>query len=190
MKMNIIPNKDVLQYSYLDGDVSAINITDKNGVNYRRAYLSYTPSHQLRQLDWVIKVADGGFVPEQTLLLSYNADGNLNELTTHYHAVGSQTDDLFTDKFDDYDDKVNVDAFSLLHSDQMHHLYLLPGIKIQLNNPRHNVRTGDGVNYDVNYTYTYDGKGRPVVKTGDLLWLSGSDSGKHFQVQTTYSYYD
>ncbi|HEY8969577.1 MAG TPA: hypothetical protein VIM64_10800 [Puia sp.] len=190
MKMNILPNKDILQYSYLNDDVVTINITDKNGINYRRAYLTYTPSHQLKQLDWVLKIADGGFVPEQTLLLSYYSDGNLKELTTHYHAVGSQTEALFTDRFENYDDKINVDAFTLLHSDQNHHLYLLPGIKIQLNNARRNIRTGDGVNYDVSYTYTYDTKGRPAFRSGDLLWLSGSDSGKHFQVSTTFSYYD
>jgi len=190
MKMNILPNKDILQYGYLNDDVVTINITDKNGVNYRRAYLSYTPTHQLKQLDWVIKVADGGFVPEQTLLFSYYPDGNLKDLTTHYHAVGPQTEDIFTDRFENYDDKVNVDAFTLLHPDQMHHLFLLPGIKIQLNNARRNIRTGDGVNYDVTYTYTYDSKGRPVFRSGDLLWQSGPDNGKHFQVSTTFSYYD
>lgn len=110
MKMNILPNKDILQYSYLNDDVATIDITDKNGVNYRRAHLSYTPSHQLKQLDWEIKVTDAGFVPEQTLKLSYNPDGNLRELITNYHAVGSQTEALFTDEFENYDDKVNVDA--------------------------------------------------------------------------------
>ena len=190
MKMNTLPNKDILQYSYLNDDVVTINITDKNGVNYRRAHLTYTPTHQLQQLDWELKIADGGFVPEQSLKLVYYSDGNLQDLTTHYFAVGSQTEDIFTDWFENYDDKVNVDAFALLHSDQNHHLYLLPGIKIQLNNPRRNIRTGDGVNYDVNYTYTYDSKGRPVLRSGDLLWQSGSDSGKHFQVSTTFSYYD
>jgi len=190
MKMNTLPNKDILEYSYLNDDVVTINITNKNGVNYRRAHLSYTASHQLKQLDWELKVSDGSFAPEQTLKLSYNPDGNLKELITHYHALGAQTDDQFTDEFEDYDDKVNVDAFSLLHSDQNHHLYLLPGIKIQLNNPRRNIRTGAGVNYDVSYTYTYDNKGRPTFRSGDLLWLSGDDSGKHFQVSTTFSYYD
>lgn len=190
MKMNTLLNKDILEYSYLNDDVVTINITNKDGVNYRRAHLGYTASHQLKQLDWELKVSDGSFAPEQTLKLSYNPDGNLKELITHYHAVGSQTDDQFTDEFEDYDDKINVDAFSLLHSDQNHHLYLLPGIKIQLNNPRRNIRTGDGVNYDVTYTYTYDSKGRPTLRSGDLLWQSGDDKGKHFQVSTTFSYYD
>ena len=184
------PNRDSLKYTYLDGDVVAINIVDNHGFNYRRATLSYTSSHQLQRLDWEIKVADADFTPEQTLKLSYFTDGNLKELVTHYYTVGPQTEAEFTDSFDDYDDKVNVDAFSLLHPDQFHHLFLLPGVKIQLNNPHRNVRTGDGVNYKVNYNYNYDAAGRPLSRIGDLVWTAGKDSGQHFQVQTTFSYYD
>jgi hypothetical protein len=184
-------NMDVLQYYYFNGDVVTIDITNRNGLNYRRAHLTYNPSHQLLRIDWELKLADASdFTPEQTLLFSYYPDGNLEELVTHYRAVGPQTDVQFTDRFENYDKGTNVDAFSLLQPDQNHHLYLLPGIKIQLNNPRRNIRTGDGVNYDVSYTYIYDAASRPLVRNGDLLWLSGDDRGKHFQVQTTFSYYD
>lgn len=189
MENTTLGNKDILKYEYTNGDVAVIRIINKNGVNYRRAFFGYTASHQLQTVDWEVKDGNIGFAQEQTLQLTYYPDGNLKELVTHYYAVGPQTAAIYTDRFENYDDKVNVDAFSLLHPDQNHHLYLLPGIKIQLNNPRRNVRSGDGVNYEVDYTYNYDTAGRPLIKTGDLLWKSGADSGKHFTVQTTFSYY-
>jgi hypothetical protein len=189
MICNTPANKDTLKYEYANGDVSVIRIVNKAGITYRRAFLSYTPTHQLQTLDWEIKDGNIGFAQEQTLQLSYYPDGNLKALVTHYYTVGSQTEAIYTDKFEDYDGKVNVDAFSLLHSDH-HHLFLLPGVKIQLNNPRRGIRTGDGINYDVDYTYTYDPAGRPLVRNGDLVWRSGADSGKHFGMQTMFSYYD
>jgi len=182
-------NKDVLDYTYDNGDVSIITITDRNGVKYRRAFLDYTPTHQLKSIEWELK-ADAGFSPETTLELSYLPDGNLRDIVTHYFALGNQTAATFTTTYSDYDDKKNVDAFSLLHPDQFHHLFLLPGVKIQLNNPRKEVRTGDGVHYQVDYTYTYDAANRPVIQNGDFQWTSGSDNGKHTQLHSDYSYYD
>lgn len=190
MEDKTLPNHDILQYEYAGDELVSIKIINKNGVNYRRAFFSYTPSHQLQTLDWEVKDGNVGFAQEQTMQFSYYPDGNLKELANHRYAVGSQIESRYTDRFENYDNKVNVDAFSLLHQDQNHHLYLVPGIKIQLNNPRRNVRTGDGVTYEIDYSYTYDASGRPLARTGDLLWTSGDDSGKHFQVQTTFSYYD
>jgi hypothetical protein len=125
-----------------------------------------------------------------TYQLPYNPDGNLKQLALHNYTVGSQTASTITDNFDDYDDKVNVDAFSLLHPDMNHHLYLLPEVTLQLKNPHRVVRTGDGVNYEIDYTYTYDAKSRPVVRSGDVHWTSGPDAGKHFNAQSSFSYYD
>ena len=184
------PNGDTLRYGYLGSDIVNIQIIDKQGVTYRRAFLGYNTSHQLQTIDWEVKDGNVGFAQEQTLQFSYYPDSNLKELVNHLYTVGPQTAATFTDRFENYDNKLNVDAFSLLHRDQNHHLFLVPGIKIQLNNPRRNVRTGDGVNYEVDYIYSYDAAGRPLVKTGDVLWRSGADSGKHFETRATFSYYD
>jgi len=59
-----------------------------------------------------------------------------------------------------------------------------------VNNARRNVRTGDGLNYETDYTYTYDAKGRPLVKTGDLKLTNGASRGQHVELLTTFSYYD
>lgn len=190
MESKSISNKDTLKYGYDNGNVAFIRIINKDGINYRRAFLTYTATHHLQTIDWELKDGNAGFVPEQTMQFSYYPDGNLKELVNHHYAVGSQIESLYTDRFENYDNKVNVDAFSLLHQDQHHHLFLIPGVKIQLNNPRRNVRTGDGVTYEIDYSYTYDASGRPLVRTGDVLWTSGEDNGKHYQTQTTFSYYD
>ncbi|HMH23260.1 MAG TPA: hypothetical protein VK563_15855 [Puia sp.] len=182
-------NRDRLQYGYANGELSAIQIINENGTLYRQCILTYAASHQLQRLEW--EVRDGnGFAPDQTMQFSYYPDGNLKELVNQFHPVGPQTASTSTDRFENYDDKVNADGFSLLQVDQNHHLILLPASGLQRNNPRRNIRTGDGINYQVNYTYTYDAAGRPLVKTGDLLLTNGSDNGKHIETHTDFSYYD
>jgi hypothetical protein len=39
------------------------------------------------------------------------------------------------DLFEQYDNKVNVDGFSLIHDDFFDHLVLLPGVQLQKGNP-------------------------------------------------------
>ncbi len=180
----------LLEYVYNNnGDPLAVRVKDRNGVTTRHCVFSFSTSHQLQEIDWDVREGDVGYALEQTMTFSYYPDGNVMEITTHNYAVGSQTEATYTDRFDNYDDHVNVDGFSLLHTNS-HELVLLPGIKIQVNNPGRNIHTGDGINYEVNYTYTYDAKGRPIVKTGDLVFTNGTDAGQHFEIQSTFSYYD
>ena len=70
------------------------------------------------------------------------------------------------------------------------HLVLLPRIRLQKNNPAKHRRTGDGVNFVVDYTYSYDVKNRPLTKRGNLQILTGTDAGKFFQTNSAFSYYD
>jgi len=182
-------NKVRLEYEYMNGDPFVVRVKDKNGVTFRHCILSFSPSHQLIQMDWAIAEGTVGFLLEQTLTFSYYADGNVRQITTHNYAVGAQTEATFTDTFENYDDHLNPDGFSLLHTNN-HELILMPGLKFQVNNARRVVRTGNSVNYEIDYTYTLDAKGRPVVKTGDLTFNSGPDTGKHFETRSTFSYYD
>lgn len=187
---NADPNNRVsLEYVYINGDLVGVKINDRNGVTIRHCILSFSASHQLQQVDWDVRENDVGFALEQTITFSYYADGNLMDMVTHDYPMGSIPEATYTDRFENYDDHVNVDGFSLLHKSP-HELILLPGIKLQLNNPRRNIHTGDGINYETEYTYTYDTKGRPVIKTGDLKFTNGTNSGEHFESQSTFSYYD
>jgi hypothetical protein len=184
------PNLDILEYEYTNGRLSTINIKNVNGVSYRRVVLTVNTSQQLQKLEWDVLQNNGRFVHDWFQQFSYYADGNLKEVTEHFYPVNNQLEYTTTRKFEQYDDKVNSDAFSLLNPYQNQHLILLPAFTLQKNNPRRLIHTGDGVNYEVDYSYTYDAANRPLVKTGQVMFTSGSDIGKQIETQSTYSYDD
>jgi hypothetical protein len=183
-------NSDRLVYVYDDlGRVTLIKYTDANGIVFTTLSFRYT-GQQLTQLERDRRVT-GGFVIDKTMSFTYYADGNLLELTEHRPAVeGFQPEATTVDRFEGYDDNINVDAFSLIHDDFFDHLVLLPAVLLQKGNPAHVIHTGDGDNYTVEYTYTYDGQKRPLMRIGDLAFLTGQDAGQHFQLSATFSYYE
>lgn len=189
MQNNIIVNHDRLVYSYDGADrVSDVEYRDANGVAFVRVHFSYD-GPTLVTTERQRKIG-AEFVTDKTMSLSYDADGNLLELTEHHPAIaGTQDEVTVTDRFEQYDKGINVDGFSLLHSEFFDHLVLLPEVQLQKGNPRKVTRTGDGLNYQVDYTYIYDGNGRPVTKAGDLTELNGPDAGTHVQLSTTFTYY-
>ena len=181
-------NKDRLEYEYSNGYPVVIRVTDKNGVFYRKCSLTFQPSHQLQKLTWEVNMGTG-FTLEQTLEFSYYPDSNLKEIAFHDYPVGPQTELIYTNRFENYDNKVNADGFSLLHT-HLHHPIFLPAIKLQLNNPGKDIRTGTKtLSYEANYTYTYDSAGRPLVKSGPIKWTAPQGGSGEFQSVTTFSYY-
>jgi len=153
-----------------------------------RVLLSYD-GEKLTRLDRQRSLT-AGFTTEKTVSLSYYADGNLLERTEHWPFIAGRQEDITTvDRFEQYDNGINVDAFDLLHSEFFDHLILLPEVQLQQGNPAHITHTGDGINYTVDYTYTYDGQGRPLNKSGILVYLNGSDAGRRFQVESLFTYY-
>jgi len=123
------------------------------------------------------------------MTFSYYPDGNLKELAYHYLPLVTQTEATYTDRFEQYDNNINADGFGLLHNEFFDHLILLPGVELQKNNPAKETRIGDGVNYSVDYRYSYNDKNAPLTKIGDLIITNGTDSGRHFQTHAVYSYY-
>ena len=178
-----------LEYVYSNGDLLAVKVKDKDGVTLAHCIFTFSSSHQLQQMDWDIADGNVGFYFEQTMTFTYYPDGNVMEIVTHNYPVGSQAGATYTDSFENYDDHANADGFALLHTTP-HELVLIPGLKIQINNPRRNIHTGDGINFETDYSYTYDGKGRPTVKTGDVKFTNGPNAGQHVEIQSTFSYYD
>lgn len=182
-------NKIRIEYQYMNGDLLAVSVKDKNGITFRHCIFTFSSSHQLQQMDWDVADGNVGFLLEQTMTFSYYPDGNVMEIVTHNYPVGLQTEATYTDRFENYDDHLNPDGFSLLHTTP-HELVLIAGLKFQVNNPRRNIHTGDGINFEIGYSYTYDSKGRPTVKTGDVKFTNGTNAGQHFESQSTFSYYD
>jgi hypothetical protein len=189
MTNNTIANRDRLEYVYDNvGRVSSVRYVDSNGVVFAVLFLSYD-GEKLTGIERDRRV-DSGFIVERTVSFSYDADGNLLELTEHYPRIEGRQDEATTvDHFEQYDAKINVDAFSLLHDEFFDHLVLLPDVRLQKGNPGRVTRTGDGLNFTVDYTYAYDGRDRPLTKSGDVTITNGPTAGQKFQTLSEFSYF-
>ena len=189
MRTNILVNRDVLKYTYDDaGRISEIRYVDSNGQDYTTLSLSYD-GQKLMRIERARRMGSD-FAIDKAMSFSYHADGNLAELTTHRPLIDGRQDETTTvDRFEDYHDDINVDGFSLIHDEFFDHLVLLPAVQLQKGNPARKIHTGDGVNFRVDYRYTYDAKHRPLTKMGEAMLLNGSDAGRRFQTSTIFSYY-
>jgi len=181
---------DKIQYTYDQNLVTVIKYYNKTGIIYKRCFLTYNSSRQIIKMEWELKIENMGFAAHRTVTFSYYPDGNLVELSEQRHAIpGVQTASLILDRFENYDQQKNVDAFSLLHrSDE--HMVLLPSVVLQKNNPGKNIRSGDGIHYEISYTYQYNSSQVPVSRKGDVLFTSGPDAGTHFESNVNFSYYE
>jgi hypothetical protein len=189
MRNTTLGNKDRLVYLYdAAGRVSEVRYTDPTGVVYTRLHLAYD-GKRLTRVERERRSV-GGFAVDKTMSLAYDADGNLAVVTDHRPAIaGAQDEATFVDHFEHYDGGVNVDGFGLLHNDFFDHLVLLPDVQLQKGNPLTETRTGDGINYRVEYSYTYDDRKQPLAKRGELTLLNGPDAGRRFQTGSVFSYY-
>ena len=178
-----------LIYIYDDsGRVGTIRNTDATGANTQLWFFTYS-GQQLTSIERD-RAVPGGFILELTMGFLYYPDGNLLEMARHYPAIdGLQTEATLIDVFERYDDKVNVDDFDLLHPGFFDKLILLPGVKLQINNPGRVVHTGDDPQYTVDYTYTYNDQKRPSTRSATLLFVTGPNAGQSFALSAAYSYY-
>jgi hypothetical protein len=188
MRNNIIVNKDTLRYSYDNtGKVEAVKYINEGGIVYTILFFTYD-GQKLIEVERDKRLA-AGFIVDKTMMMTYYPDGNLKDITYHYLPFNGQTEGIFTISFEQYDTKINVDGFGLIHNDFFDHLVLLPGVQLQKNNPGKETLTGNGLTYKVDYTYTYNDRNLPLTKIGDLVITSGTDAGKHIQTNSTFTYY-
>lgn len=180
---------DRLFYTYDDlGRVVAIRDRDAAGDNVQLWFFTYN-GQQLTSVERDLAIP-GGFIIDLTIGFFYSPDGNLLEMSRHYPAIdGLQTEQTLVDVFERYDDKVNVDDFDLLHPGFNDKLVLLPGVKLQINNPGRIVHVGDDPQYTIDFTYTYNDQKRPLTRRGSLLYVTGPNAGQIFSLSATYSYY-
>lgn len=191
MKSIVASTKINTTYQYDQaGRIAFVKISSADGsTTFKRGFLSYDGQNRLTELEWEINTT-AGFALQRTLNFTYYADGNVAERRDHRPFIeGKQPEALYIDKFEQYDDKVNVDGFSLLH-ESSEHLVLFPGIQLQRNNPAKVVRTGDGINYEISYAYAYDARKQPVQRTGSMLLTNGPQSGQTFILNASYAYYE
>lgn len=188
LRNNALGNTDRLLYVYdVAGRVQTVNYLDASDSIFVRVRLTYD-GDRLSRLDRERKL-QGVLTLEKTLSFSYDSDGNVQDIVDHRPALNGQPETTTIDHFEQYDGNRNVDAFGLIHNDFFDHVVLLPNVQLQKGNPALETFTTGNVNYRFDYTYTYDGEKRPLVKGGTATILSGPDSGRVIQLHTAYSYY-
>jgi YD repeat-containing protein len=189
MRNDALGNHDRLAYAYDGaGRVAGVSYIDSNGQVFTRVSFTYL-GQKLTGVERQRKLGTD-FVVDKTTTLSYYADGNLLQITVHRPAIdGQQTETTTVDRFEQYDDKVNVDGFGLIHDDFFDHLVLLPGVQLQKGNPAKETFSGGALDFTVDYTYTYDDRGRPLAKIGAAKFLTGPDAGRSFEVRSDFSYF-
>ena len=189
MQNNILVNHDRLEYFYDDaGRVDEVRYVGSDGSVFTVVFLTYD-GPKLTGLERDRRV-EGGFIVDKLVGFSYYPDGNLMDVTEHRPRVDGTKDETTTvDHYEQYDTGINVDGFSLVHTEFFDHLVLLPSVQMQKSNPRLVTRTGDGLNYRVAYTYTYDDRNRPLTKTGDVLISNGPSAGQHVATHEQFTYY-
>ena len=190
MRNNIIVNHDTLRYSYDNtGKVTMIKFINTANVIYRLVFFTYN-GNLIKEIEWDRKLSDGNYFIDRTLNFSFYADGNVKTITEHRPPVPGVDDYLSVQTFDQYDDKINVDDFSLVHDGIHDHLFLFQGFRLQKNNPRKETLSVNGTDlYTIDYTYTYNSDNTPSDKAGDFLYLSGQYAGQRFQTNSFYTYY-
>jgi hypothetical protein len=178
-----------LSYFYDEaGNVSLVTYRDRTDTVYVRISLAYDGDHLV--LLERERLFEGTFQLEKRTTFLYRTDGNLAELSEQYFPVAGRPAQTFIDRFEAYDAGINVDGFSLLHTEFFDHVVFLPGVQLQRTNATAVTRSGDGAHFHVDYTYTYDDENRPLLQSGDFVWLTGADAGRRFQVGSAYSYED
>jgi hypothetical protein len=189
LKSTNATNQDRLVYTYEDQRVAMITYFNAQDEIYRRCFLTYNNQKQLTKMEWEQKQGNLGFHSQRTLTFTYYQNGDLHERHDHLHLIpGQQQESLNIQTFQDYDRRMNVDGFMLLHPEG-EHMILLPGVKLQRHNPGRVYYSGTGVHYRVDYTYDYNSKNAPVWKRGAAEFLNGPNKGEKFNVRVDYSYY-
>jgi hypothetical protein len=190
MRNNILVNHDTLRYIYDNTSrLTLIKFINTSNVVYRHASFSYD-GNLIKKIEWDHKQSNGSFFIDRTLSFSFYPDGNVKTITDHRPPIDNVPNYISVKTFEQYDDKINVDDFSLVHDGIHDHLFLLQGFRLQKNNPRKEMLlVNDTRLYTIDYTYTYNNDDTPANKAGNFVYLSGQYEGQRFKTNSFYTYY-
>ena len=180
-------NLNALVYSYTNGQITRIREVRTNNTTAWNYSFSYNVDDQLKEVRWQ-RISNSGtdsFVYRK-VLLSYNNDRNLVRYDDYRDLTG-KLEWVQTVKFSNFDSGKNVDDFNILKEFDDNLLYL-PGVKLQVNNPRDILVLGPQNDYAVTYTWQYQ-NGLPVSKQNKTVQVRGKDAGMEAVNNTSYSYY-
>lgn len=190
MRNNIIVNHDTLRYVYDNGGkLVMIGFINAANVMYRHVFFAYN-GNEVKEIQWDRKEGNVGFLIDRTLNFTFYPDGNVKTIAEHRPPVSGTDDYTSVKTFEQYDDKINVDDFSLIHDGIHDHLFLPQGFRLQKNNPKKEKLSVNGTDlYTIDYTYTYNSDNTPSNKAGDFIYLSGQYAGQRFKTNSFYTYY-
>jgi hypothetical protein len=181
--------EEKLKYFYdIEGRVMAVNYLDVTGAVYIKIF--FFAGRKLIKLERQRRLGSNFFM-NKIMSFSYYPDGNLKKLIDYRPAVdGRQPESTTVDRFDQYDNGINVDGFSLIHNEFFDHVILLPGVQFQKSNPTKKTFISDELSYRLDFTYTYNNKNLPLTREGKLVMTGGGAStGQTFRTNSSYSYY-
>ena len=123
--------------------------------------------------------------------MDYYPDGNVRTIAEHRPSINGVPESNDTTLFEQYDDKINVDDFSLIHVPFNDHLLLFQGFRLQKNNAGKETFTQDShLNDNVTtHSFTYNSDKTPSLKSGSQTFTAGPLAGRTFQISTSYTYY-
>ena len=190
MRDNILINHDTLRYLYDNvGKLAVIKFINDANVVYRHATFAYN-GNLIKEIEWDHKAGNIDFFIDRTLTFTFYPDGNVKTIIDHRLPFSGSPEQTNITMFEQYDEKINVDDFSLVHDGIHDHLFLLQGFRLQKNNPGKETFSVNGVSlYTVDYTYAYNTDNTPSRKTGAFVYTSGPDTGKKFETNSIYTYY-
>jgi len=153
MRNNILVNHDTLRYSYDNsGKLTMIRFINSANVVYRLVFFTYA-GDLIKEIEWDQKQDNVGFLIDRTLSFSFYPDGNVKTITDRRPPVGGAAESVTVKTFEQYDDKINVDDFSLIHDGIHDHLFLPQGFRLQKNNPKKEKLSVNGTDlYTIDYT--------------------------------------
>lgn len=172
---------DTLLYFYTGKNVSRIDwIVPGNGIKQELA-LYYDTKNRLVQLNFRKTNFNNIF---KKMLFFYNSYSNMIRCEIYYD-FGNGLLKTSTYLFDQFDDKHNVFANDLLKE---YHLYFLPQVKLQQNNPLRSRLLGITNDYESLNSFHYNNN-IPVIKTTIMKLTRGAGAGEIRTVTALYKYY-
>jgi len=183
-------NKDTLRYVYnSQGKLAMINEIDDDTHVITRHLVFTFDRDTLKKIERDHK-EESGFLIDMVQQFDYYPDGNLKTKVGLLRDISGEFTD--TTRYEQYDNKVNVDDLNIVNGSVNEHLFLFQGFRLQKNNPgRVTFTQPGGLNNSIStYTYTYNQDNTPSQKTGDIFTNgTGLGSGVHVPFTTTYTYY-
>lgn len=182
-------NGDKLVYRYKHGNVSAID--EYSGITGARLWhyeFDYDLMQRVTRAKWYVITNNGAdSALDKVAELKYHPDGNLAEYQTSLRMDDGNLQWASTYTYNNYDNKTNVDDFSMLKNFFEHLLYL-PAVRFQKNNPGTGKSVSTANEFEINYQYEYQ-QGIPLTRTTTIHQTKGSNAGRVTTSTTQYSYY-